>query len=322
MRRRFAIALLPLALLVGAAAWWNGWRTVAPLVFQGYAEAEYVKVAPLQPGLLTELAVRRGDQVAEGAALFAQDAAGDQAARDEAAGRLVQAASQLANLEKGGRPSEIEAAEAEVRDAGAGAEKAAADLVRGAALLQSRVIARQRFDELTMTDRQARARLVSATARLATTSSAARIDEIAAQRAAVEAARAALAQTEWRLAQRRVAAPKAALVADTMFRPGEHVAAGQPVVSLLPPENMRVRFFVSEAQLASLWRGQEVSVACDGCAADLRATIRFIAPQPEYTPPIIYSEASRSKLVFLVEAHPAAGVLLNPGQPVEVRLLP
>jgi HlyD family secretion protein len=323
--RRAILLIVVAAAVAGAAAWLYLGRAHGPPVFQGYAEAEYVKVAPTQPGLLVELAVHRGDEVKAGDFLFAQDAAPDEAAKAEAAGKLAQAESLLANLEKGGRPSEIEAARAEVREATAARDKAAADLARGEALFRDRVIARQRLDELSMADRQASARLISAEARLETIRSAARTDEIEAQRAAVAAARATLAQAAWRLEQRRVHAPVGGLVADTIFRPGEHVAAGQPVVSLLPPENLLIRFFVPETALAPLQRGLRVAVACDSCPPDLAASVSFIAPQPEFTPPVIYSEESRRKLVYLVEARPveAAGArALKPGQPVDVRLLP
>jgi HlyD family secretion protein len=145
--------------------------------------------------------------------------------------------------------------------------------------------------------------------------------EIAAQRAMVEQARAGLAQAEWRVTQRHVMSPVAAMVADTYARPGETINAGTPVVSLLPPQNILVRFFVPETELATLHVGDRVAIGCDACAPDLTAAITFIAPQPEYTPPVIYSEGNREKLVYLIEAHPSAeqAVQLKPGQPVDVR---
>ena len=98
------------------------------------------------------------------------------------------------------------------------------------------------------------------------------------------------------------------------------MAAGAPVVSLLPPGNIFVRFFVPEGSLAKLHAGDPVALSCGGCPAGLSATISFISPRAEYTPPLIYSESSKAKLVFLIEAQPpleqAAG--LNPGQPIEV----
>jgi HlyD family secretion protein len=145
--------------------------------------------------------------------------------------------------------------------------------------------------------------------------------EIKAQRAAVEAARAALEVADWRLSQRRVTAPAAARVADVLARPGETMAAGAPVVSLLPPGNIFVRFFVPETDLATLHRDGQVAIICDSCPPDLSGRISFIAPQAEYTPPVIYSESSRAKLVYMIEARPPRerAALLNPGQPVAVK---
>ncbi|MBO0756017.1 MAG: HlyD family secretion protein, partial [Bradyrhizobiaceae bacterium] len=115
-------------------------------------------------------------------------------------------------------------------------------------------------------------------------------------------------------------APTGARVADILARPGETVAAGAPVVSLLPPANILVRFFVPEAALASIHKGDPIALHCDRCPSDLVATISFVSPQAEYTPPVIYSESSRSKLVYLIEARPRPdqAILINPGQPIEV----
>jgi HlyD family secretion protein len=108
-----------------------------------------------------------------------------------------------------------------------------------------------------------------------------------------------------------------------LARAGETLAAGAPVVSLLPPENILVRFFVPETALAAIHPGTPVALRCDGCPGDLAATVSFISPQAEYTPPVIYSEASRAKLVYLIEARPRPeqATLINPGQPIVVRPL-
>ena len=97
--------------------------------------------------------------------------------------------------------------------------------------------------------------------------------------------------------------------------------AGGPVVSLLPPANIFVRFFVPEPALSTIHQGDRVALSCDKCADGLTATISFIAPRAEFTPPLIYSESSKAKLVFIVEARPSReqAVRLNPGQPIEVR---
>jgi HlyD family secretion protein len=302
--------------------WWLEYRSPALVAWQGYAEADYVKVGPTQQGLLTEVTVARGDQVAAGAPLFAQDETADRAARDQALRQLMQAKEQLANLQAGGKQTEIEQAEANLADARSTLVRTRDDLHRSETLLDAGAISVQSVDQSRADYKSADAKAQASEAALAQSHAPlGRNREIMAQGEADEAAQAALEMAEWRLAQRRVTAPVAGRVADVLARPGETMAAGAAVVSLLPPENIFVRFFVPETALSQIHRGDSVALVCDGCRADLSATISFISPQAEYTPPLIYSESSQAKLVFLIEARPppnqAAG--LNPGQPIEVR---
>ena len=125
-----------------------------------------------------------------------------------------------------------------------------------------------------------------------------------------------------RLARRRVASPVTGTVQEVYFRVGELVSAGKPVVSLLPPGNVKVRFFVPEATLPHLSLGDRIGFQCDGCASGLMAKISFISRTAEYTPPVIYSREERSKLVYLVEARPTSPQMLRVGQPVSVTLQP
>lgn len=142
-------------------------------------------------------------------------------------------------------------------------------------------------------------------------------------RSARDQDRQRLAQSEWNLAQMKQAAPEAGLVYDTLFRQGEWAAAGKPIVSLLPPANIKVRAFVPETQVGSLQVGEKARVTVDGVAETFDGTISYISPRAEYTPPVIYSRESRSKLVFMVEIHfePAVAAKMHPGQPVDVRFL-
>jgi HlyD family secretion protein len=138
--------------------------------------------------------------------------------------------------------------------------------------------------------------------------------------AALRTAQARLNSSQTRLDRRKVASPVAGSVEQVYFRVGEMVPAGKPVVALLPPGNLKVRFFVSEAALPQLKLGDTVRVQCDGCAGDLTAKISFIARSSEFTPPVIYSKEERGKLVFLIEARPQRPELLRVGQPVSVAL--
>jgi HlyD family secretion protein len=146
--------------------------------------------------------------------------------------------------------------------------------------------------------------------------------QIEAQAQVVAADRAALQQATWKLQQKQVTAPRGGLVFDTLYREGEWVSAGNPIVQLLPPENLEVRFFVPEPVVGKLRVGQSISVRFDGGQAAVLCTIGFISTQVEYTPPVIYSTESRSKLVFMVIARPAPdkAAVLHPGQPLEVTL--
>ena len=295
-----------------------------PAPYQGYAEGEYVRVALPFAGSLELLQVQRGAQVQAGDSLFALERENEAAARREAAERLRTAQAQLANLQKGRRPTEIAAIRAQIEQAETALKLSRAQLERAEQLMARNFISGERLDEARTAYERDRAQLARLKADLATAQLAAREDEIRAARAAVAAAQAALEQADWKLAQKAATAPVAGLVADTFYVKGEWVAAGAPVVSLLPPQNIKMRFFVPEPQLGALRVGQEVSASCDGCAAPVAARISFISPQAEFTPPVIYSKDNRARLVFLVEARPAPqdAVRLHPGQPLEVRLRP
>jgi HlyD family secretion protein len=138
--------------------------------------------------------------------------------------------------------------------------------------------------------------------------------------AALRTAEARLNSAKTRLERRRVNSPDAGTIQEVYFRGGEQVPSGRPIVSLLPPGNVRVRFFVPQAMLPTVHIGDRISVRCDGCAADLVARVSFISAQAEFTPPVIYSQEERARMVFRVEAMPERPADLRVGQPVSVAL--
>lgn len=315
--QRNAVAVLALLALAACSR-------PQPQHYQGYAEAEYVRVALPFAGSLERLQVARGAQVKTGDPLFVLERENEAAARREAEERLRTAEAQLANLQKGRRPTEIEAMQAQIVQAETTSTLSQAQLRRSEQLVAKNFISKEKLDEARTAYDSARARVAQLKADLATARLAAREDEIKAAQGAVAAAQATLEQADWKLGQKSATAPVAGLVADTLYVKGEWVAAGAPVVSLLPPQNIKLRFFVPEPQLGALRVGQNLSIGCDGCAAPIPARITFIAPQAEFTPPVIYSQESRAKLVFLIEARPAPedAVKLHPGQPLEVSIVP
>jgi HlyD family secretion protein len=309
--------LLPLAMLALASC---GPAAERPL--QGYAEGEYVRVASPFAGTLTKLDVQRGADVRPGMPLFALESGNEIAARREAEDRAKRAEAQLNNLRTGKRVPELDAIRAQLDQAETALRLSTAEFARQQDLVAKNFVSKQALDEARAGRDRDRAKVMELKALLASAQMPARPDEVRAAEFEVAAARQALAQADWRLKQKSALATVTGVVTGTNFVPGEWVPAGSPVVTILPPENIKVRFFVPEPGLGAIKVGQAVTLACDGCPAPIAATVSFIAPQAEFTPPVIYSKDSRAKLVFLVEARPAIAdaAKLKPGQPVDVTL--
>lgn len=291
--------------------------------YQGYLEGEFVYVAAPLAGQLERLAVTRGTRVEAGAPLFTLEQSAELSTLREAAERLRQSQARLADLRKGLRPTELATLDARLAQARAAAELSARELERATKLHQTTVLSDDDFDRVRLNHEATTKPVAEITAQLETAQLGGRPDIIAAAEADAAAAQAALDRAGWSVAQKSRSAPSAALVYDTLFREGEFVTAGQPVVSLLPPANIKVRFFVPEAGLAALQAGALVKVAINGRPAPLEARISYLSPAPEYTPPILYNRENRSKLVFMAEAvftDPAAARDLHPGQPADVTL--
>jgi HlyD family secretion protein len=314
MTRRWITSLCALALLAACGnKQGEGWS--------GYADAEYVYVGAPLAGTLSALYVASGDKVAKGKPLFALEDEAEKAAREEANARLAAASYQAADTDKGKREQEVAINQAQLAQARAQAELAQHDLTRKRELLSRGFISRAQVDEAQATLAQAQARVAELSSVVQVARLPARSDERLAADAQVVAARQVLRQSEWRAQQKQQTAPAEGQIADTFFRPGEFVNAGQPVVALLPPANIKARFYVPETAIQSVALGQNVALRCDGCGEAIAARVTFISTKPEYTPPVIYSNEQRAKLVFLVEAKPAPAdaARLRPGQPVQVR---
>ena len=289
---------------------------------QGYVEGEYVRVAAPFAGTLQKLAAQRGTDVAAGAPLFALESENEIAARRQAEQQLQAAQARLENLKTGKRPPEVATVAEQLRQAQAARELSAANFRRQDSLFKSGFISKAALDDVRTQLQRDDATVAQLQASVATAKLPARPDEIRAAEADAAAARDALAQADWRLSQRAVAAPTAARVSDTYYVVGDWVPAGGVVASLLPAANVKIRFFVPETDLGRIKPGQAISFSCDGCAAAMSATVSFVSDRAEFTPPVLYSKENRAKLVYLVEAKPAADVAarLNAGQPVDVSL--
>jgi HlyD family secretion protein len=312
-----SLALIVVLILNGLA----GCSPKTATSWSGYAEGDYVYVASPIAGRLDKIVVQAGQSVPKDAPLFMLDAESEQYAQSEAAARLKVAQAQSSNLMTGKRMEEVAVNQAQLAQARSAEDLAASDLTRQQQLLTQGFVSKAKADDAATTLAQARARVAELDAALQVAKLPARSDEQSAQLANAQAAQEALRQSQWRSQQKQQISPEGGLVADVFYQAGEYVGAGQPVVSLLPLANIKARFFIPEADLGTIHAGQVVTISCDGCGQPIDAQISRIATQPEYTPPVIYSNAQRSKLVFMVEAKPKPqdASRLKPGQPLDVR---
>jgi len=312
MIRQFVTGV-PLALLLA------GCQPGKAPTYQGWIEADMVLVGAEDAGRLTSLAVDEGQEAKAGAPLFSIDSATQRADVDAARAALHEARSRLSNLEAAQkRPEEVAVLEATRNRAQAALDLSSADLDRTKALIAKGFATQSRLDQAQSSFDRDRAALNEADRNIEVARLGARTEDIAAARAAVVQAEAKLAAAEARLKRLDVMSPASGHVQQVYFRPGEVVPLGRPVVALLPPGNLKVRFFVPQEVLPSVRSGQTVQVSCDGCAVGLTAEISFISAQAEFTPPVIYSLQERKKLVFKIEARPTKPEAFRVGQPVSI----
>jgi HlyD family secretion protein len=290
--------------------------------FPGYMEADLVLVGSEQGGRVAELSVKEGDHVKQGDPIFVLESEEQEASVAAARSRLQEAEARLADAKAElQRPDEIQVLEAALAQAKAMLQVATNNLNRAQSLFDKGWITKAQLDDTIAQHDRNQAAVAEAEKRITAAKLPGRADMIAAAAANAEAARHALTEAEKNLGKRKVFAPANGTVEEVYFRPGEVVNSGQAVVALLPPRNLKVRFFVAEPERARLQVDQSIAIGCDGCPPDLHAKISFIAREAEFTPPVIFSREQRQKLVYLIEACPEGdATALTAGQPVTVTL--
>ena len=290
--------------------------------FQGYIEGEYVYVASPLGGALTNLAVARGDEVKSGQLLFALERESEASAVRQAEKNLAQSQSQLEDLMKGMRPSEIASLEAQLQQAQANLQMAGDDLVRREQLGGAQVVSKEELDQARAQRDADQAQVDQLASDLETAKLGGREDAIHAAQAAVESQKPRWTRPNGRLIKSSSSRQRMRLCRTHCIVRANGLRPGNPVVVLLPPENLKVRFFVPQEILPEIKTGETVNVSFDGAAHLYSATISYISTQVEFTPPVIYNRANRAKLVFMIEAKfsPADAPELRPGQPVDVKL--
>jgi len=286
---------------------------------QGWIEGDFVFVGPDEMGRVETLSVREGDQVASGAPLFTVDSDLQQSDVNTTSAQVAEARERLRRLEaQQQRTEEIAVLEAQEKRAEAMLQLSTTEYERQQQLTARNAGTQAALDTAKANFNRDKAALEEVRRQMAVARLSAREEDIAAARQTLVAAQSRKTAAETRLARRKLVSPVSGPVQQIYYRPGEMVPAGRPVVSILPPGNIKVRFFVPEAELPKLSIGDEVKVTCDNCAADLTAKIYFIATTAEYTPPVIYSLDERNKLVYLIQARPSRPDALRVGQPISV----
>ncbi len=290
-------------------------------IVQGYVEGEFVYVASPMSGALQTLSVARGGQVLEGTPLFNLEHGYEKANREEAERKVAQAQANLDDAKTGQRPTELQTIQAQLDQARAALVLSQKEFERQDALSRSGVASKQDWDRARSARDQDQQHISQLESTLETARLGAREQQIVAAEASLKAQEASLAAAQWSLSQKDQNSPKDGLVFDTLYREGDWVAAGKPVIVLLPPANIKVRAFVPQEKLGLLHQGDPVSVSVDGVPNHYEGRISYISPKSEFTPPVIYSQDMREKLVFLVEISfdPKIAIRLHPGQPVDAR---
>ena len=291
---------------------------------QGYVEGESALLSAAASGYLTNLDVKAGDLVTAGQRLFVVDDTLESQALQQSQALAESAKARVENLQQPKRPAEVQAAQAQVQAAQAAEKLSHLQYERQVQLSRSGFVSSASLDVARAGLDRDQAALANAKAQLhALQLALGRELEVQAAKQDAASAQAIVAQARTRRAQKTVLAPVTGQVQDTYYRLGEWVQGGMPVVSVLSPDRIKVRFFIPETSRARYPVGTHVKVTCDACPQAYSATIRFVSNQAEYTPPVIYSRQAREKLVYLVEAWPEEMLVrqaLMPGQPVDVSL--
>jgi HlyD family secretion protein len=290
--------------------------------YLGYVEGRYVYLSSAVSGNLIQLAVHKGETVQANQVAFQLDPQPELSQLNTAKAQLTQAQQELENIKSGERSTIIARLEAQISQAQANVIFSKKMFERNGELVKTGAVGKAVFDESRARFEADQQKLNEAQANLREARLGGRTNLIAAQAARVEAAKYQVEQYEWMLAQKTVKIPVDGFVQDTLFRQNEFVPAGKPVISFLPPDNRILIFFVPENILSRLKLGAEISFTCDGCKKNIPATINYISSQAEYTPPVIYSENTRDKLVYWIEAKidPSVVKSMHPGEPVQVSI--
>lgn len=290
--------------------------------YSGYAEGEFVNLSSTQSGKLDKLFVKRGDHVSVNKNLFALECDNEILSLKQAQADLSAAEATLKDYTKGERPEEIRVIEAQLSQAAANADNADKQFKRNKELYPLNAVSKNQLDDSEALAKATDAKVKELNNALSVAKLSKRTDQIAAQEKRVEQLRSAVKLAQWKVNEKGVKSRYNALVFDTLYREGEFVPQGGIIIRILPPENIKIRFFVPQSISEKMQIGDKLSIVSRSDGKAIPANITYISPEAEYTPPIIYSNETKEKLTYMIEAYPQKNYAaqLHPGQPVEVSL--
>ena len=302
----------------------NACRIQSPPTYPGYSYGEFIYLSYAANEKIDQLWVKKGDQVRKGQTLLTMEDFTTRNTLEISEKAYLAEKARLTDLISGDRPAELAVIRAQLESALSEEELAKKQHTRLQKLYRTGAVSADEWQKSVAAYRQKRALVQELKSRLDVRNLPAREALIESQQLQVESARLQRDKARWELQQSTLIAPQDAVVFDTLYRPGERVIAGRPLISLLSPENVRVRFFIPEKELGALHTGMSVLLVCDGCKQPYAGRINYISPEAEYSPPVIYSTEHRDKLVYMAEAVPekSAAALINIGQPFRVEVIP
>lgn len=285
----------------------------------GYIEGEQLFLAPVASARIDQLLVTRGDSVSAGDPIAHLDTRDARYTLQAARALLAESQARLDNLTTGKRSEEIAVLEAARTAARTEQKQTELDLSRARDLVRRGMQSQSVLDSAQTRQEVAASRVKEVEANLRVAGIAARLQEIEAARQVVAARQAEVDRAQWQLDERTVVAPAAGVIEEIIRYAGEQASPGAPIATLLSPERKKLRLFVPERDVSTVRIGDSIHLNCDGCVLGLVATIDFIAGEPEFTPPVLYSVTNRQRLVVLVEARlEGDATSLKSGQIVDI----
>jgi HlyD family secretion protein len=327
MKRKRVLIVIVVAVLAATGYYvYRSTRVAAPtsvLTASGTVEATDAQLGFQATGRIDEILVREGQSVAAGAEIARLDRSEMEARREQAVAQIDAARAQLRDLQLGSRTEEVAGAQAAVAAASDRLTDARRDAERTDMLFTGGAVPRENLDKADLAVEMAQDQLTQAEQGLKLLEAGPRPERIDAQRAQLAQAEASVKAIDATLANMIITAPFAGVVTVRHREPGEVVAGGSPVVTLLNPFDRWVRIYVPEDRVAAVQLGAAATITCDTYPGrSYSGEVTFISSEAEFTPKNVQTPEERVRLVYAVKVRVTGDERqeLKPGLPADVEL--